>query len=260
LAELLVIAEDGDAVADRLAAGAESSGWSVEHLTYAGAAGRLSIGRVDGAVRVAPAAAIFLRLPRAPSPWHDGETQFHASERCSLVWAAAALTEAPVVNRPDRAGLSCRCTPSASVLRRRAGSESNTPETFASHAPDPVGPPDEWWVERQGDHVSAPWSRRGAAGGPFRAGRVRPGFQMAVATVVGRRTFVTTPTALDAAIRRRSVLACRRLGLTFAAAVWRWYPDERLAELVRVNPHPGMHDIGEHWPATAKALLSELAH
>jgi hypothetical protein len=254
--ELLVIADTPDPLADAFQVYAEAHGWTARRLSYADASLLLSIARTGGSTRVSPDAPIFLRLPSAPSPWDDDEARFHRSERWSLVWAAGALSQAPVVNRPDSFGLSARAALSTTVVRSRAGLARYGPETFSSHPPDPQGPPEEWWLERQSDRVTLPWTERGASRGPFRAARVRPDFDLLQVPVVGSRAFGSIPSP---GIAGASPEICRALGLTFALVMWRWYPAEGLAEFARVNPHPHLGDLAHSWDPVAAELLLELS-
>jgi hypothetical protein len=202
---------------------------------------------------------MFVRLPASVSPWADPEAQFHYAEICALVWAAAALSAAPVINRPDAFGLVGRCSSSSSVLRRRARHEVGGIEVFASALPEPSGPADEWWIEPQVVRMAMPWTPRDTRVGPFRAGQVRPGFELKSIIVVGNQTFggAVSHGVLD--IAGSSVEICRTLGITFACVTWRCYGREGTPVLVQVSPQPSLTDIGDLWNDVVSDLLTELA-
>jgi hypothetical protein len=261
--DLLVVADRPDPLAERFVNSARAAGRSVEHLDYPNAAGRLSLSRVGRSVQIEPTVPIFLRLPRAARPWADGEVNFHRAERCSLVWAAAALTNAPVINRPNALGLAAGWSSSTTVACRRADIKADSREIFASQPPEPASAvfpavdESEWWFEDQQTGRILSYSERGAARGPIRAGRLRPGFELRVVTVVGARAFECQ--GVPASILERSMGAAMGLGLGFASVTWRWYASTASGELARVSPHPILHDVGDRWDDVASALLSELA-
>jgi hypothetical protein len=254
---LLIIADAPDALADDFARLARARGKAPDRLSYGQAALRLSVIRGQRGTAVAPACPIFLRLPFAAPPYSDDEAQFHRAEICSLVWAAAALTTAPVINRPNSYGFSGRCALSTGVLAARAGLEWRGVEVFAGQAPDPIGPADEWWLERADDRSTLPWTERGALRGPFRASRVRSGFELVVVTVVGAAPFGEHP-SVQVGLGARSVEVCKSLDVGFATVMWRWYPQGAEAEFAGVNPHPRLEEIGGSWPLVADQLVAEL--
>jgi hypothetical protein len=256
--ELFVIADHPDPLADRFASYVEKSGWAALRLTYAEAALRLSISRRGPEARVCPAAPLFVRLPFAVGLWEDTEAQFHRSERWSLIWAAGALTQAPVINRPDPVGLSARSATSTSILRSRSEIGLGGPEVYASHAPNPCGPAEEWWLEDQSNRATFAWAERGARRGPYRAGRVRPGFELLVMVAVGDHVFGQAPPEAWPSVGDSSLRICRALGVSFASVMWRWYPGEGVAEFARFNPHPTLNEIGDCWDDVASQLLKEL--
>ena len=253
----MVIADDPDLLVDRFVCYAESNGCSVERLSYANACRRLSISRAGSSVRVEPVVPMLLRLPSS-NPWADDESQFHRAERCSLVWAAAALSSSPAINRPDAFGFSSQFALSTAVVKSRAGLRVDAPESYSSEVPEPLGPSSEWWLERQEDRRTIAWSMREDAAGPFRAARVRPGFVLRTYTVVGDRSFVDIPGTSDVEIGQSSIELCKGLGVAFATVTWRWYASEQTAEFARLNPHPTIGDVGAAWAGVAPKLLSEL--
>jgi hypothetical protein len=259
LPDLLIISEGYDSLANRFFCHAKSNGWSVESWGYTDACLKFQIARHGTLTQVEPIVPVLLRLPTPNSPWMDDESQFHRAEKCSFVWAATALSEACVINRPNAYGFSGRCALSTAVTKFRAGLSVAVPETFASHMPDPIGPADEWWLEQQADRRIISWQEGAASSGPFRAARVRAGFILKTFIVVGERSFVEMQSNSDNDLATSSVKICRALGIAFAAVTWRWHSNECLAELGRVNPHPTVQDVGECWEEVAKQILLELS-
>jgi hypothetical protein len=259
MTSLLIIADPPDPLAQRLSDHAMSSGWPTEWLTYADASRRLSLARTGSTTVVSPTIPMFLRLPLAASPWEDGENQFHRAEIHSLVWAAAALNDAPVVNRPDSFGFSSRYALSTSVIRQRSGFGPNGPEVFSSDPPNPLGPVDEWWVELQSDRSTFPWTPEDMGKGPYRAGRVRPGFRLLVVPVVGRDGIGDAIEGSKTELLMTSARICNSLGLAFATVSWRWYAEDGTTEFARLNPHPTLEEIGDAWGNVAAQLLMELS-
>ena len=216
---VLVIADKDDRLAGALWAAAVERGLSADWWPYREAALRFSVSRRNGAVTVDPGVPIFLRPPPAPSVWLDRESQFHHAEIVSLVWAAAALTQAPVINRPGVLGFAGRADALAAVTRRRAGVHAATLEP-----------------------ADAP---------PSDCRRTR-------AAVAGSRVFPIRAVngAPDHAAETLEV--CRRLELAFATVTWRWREQQGAMELESVNPRPRLDELHEAWPAIAEALLEEL--
>jgi hypothetical protein len=257
LENLLVIADDSDLLATHFASFVRQTGCSVELLNYTDASLRLSVARHGKDTCVSPNFPIFLRLPKS-NPWANSEMQFHFAERCSLVWAAASLNILPVVNRPDSFGLSSRCSVSTTINSSRAKLDSHSLEVFASHSPAPIGPDNEWLLEQQTDRSVFAWSKEYSGVGPFRAGRVRDGFNLCSVIVVGEKVF-GDPSRLNLDIPKISTEICRALGINFASITWRCYSCDGTVELARVNPHPNVGEIGRLWNDVATQLTALLS-
>lgn len=257
--ELLLIAEPRDRVADELARAAAGRGIEAERLTYPEAALRMTVARRGTEVRVEPRAPIFLRPPAAASLWLPRVSQFHHQEVRTLVWAAAALTQAAVVNRPDSHGFASRAFGASAVLRNRAAVAENPVEVFSS-GPPTVGDPQDWWLESQASGQVFALTGDVPDRGAFRSAHVRADRHTVTATVAGRRVFVADPEADGAhGLGARSLAVCRALGVSFAALTWRLPDGDAGLELARIDHRPGLQQIGGAWTAVADALLEELA-
>jgi hypothetical protein len=226
---LLIIADARDSLADDFGAIAAAGGRPVDRLGYPEAAQHLTVRRSGSRASVQPEAAIFLRPPLGTNRWLTRERQFHQAEIFSLVWAAAALTAAPVVNRPDAHGLGSRSRASAAVLRWRAGITPNRPEVASN---DPA---------RVEDAPRGPLERT-----------------IVSVTVAGGRGFMAGEFAVDRRMPKRAQDVCAALGVAFATVTWRLSDDQSDMELARVNQCPVLAEIGDAWPCVAAALLEEL--
>jgi YD repeat-containing protein len=255
---LAVIADAPDALADALVLHAREAGRAVERWSYDEAAARLCMHHADGEVDVAPRVALFLRLPLPSRQWLDGERQFHRAEVCSHVWAAAALTPAPVVNRPDAWGLAGRLSRSTAVLRRRAGLPDERAEIFCSHPPELGADAEHWWLERQSDRGILAWSATSRERGPYRGAHVAPDAEPVAVTVVDGEAHAAHAVPQGSELLERSCRVCAALGLSFATVFWRWHEASGVAELGGVG-QPALVTVGSAWPAVADALLRCLA-
>jgi hypothetical protein len=259
--DLLIVAENNDELADRLEEFLRGQAVDVERVGYRAAAGRLTVRREKDVATVRPVCPIFLRPPAPRPPFSTGSARFHSAEIHGLVWAAAALSDAVVINRPGRHGFGGRASGSAAVLRRRAGLPEQGQEIFASHASLVTAVPNEagWWLERRRSRTAAPPADVSADSGPYRGGRIPTGSEAFVACVVGTQVYITPETghALEERIRHDSVRVAGELGLTFATLAWR-----RTASadpcLGRVNPWPSLAELGQHWASVRSALVGEL--
>lgn len=258
---LLIVAEPSDELADGLEEYARKQAVQVARADHRAAAGRLTVRRGQGSTMVEPACPMFIRLPVPPPSGSSQQALFHQAEIRSLVWAAAALTTARVINRPGSHGFGGRISGSTSVLRHRAGLPEREPEVFASHASAVLAPPGEsdWWFQHQRSRVTSPADAVVSDRGPYRAGRIPADSQALVACVTGRRVFILgeVSRAEGKRIRQLSRQAAEALGLTFTTMAWR-LAGSAAPELGRVNPCPSLAELGDSWAPIRAALLREL--
>ncbi|MEV8092988.1 hypothetical protein [Kitasatospora sp. NPDC085879] len=268
---LLIVAEPTDTLADGLADYARGRALTVERLDHRAAAGRMTIQRLGGRTTVTPSCPLFLRPPAAPPPGTGDQRLFHHAEIRGLVWAAAALTTAHVVNRPGRYGLGGRISGSTAVLRHRAGLPGQEPEVFAGHASSAAVPRSDgdWWFQHRRSWATVPASGVVSDRGPYRVGRIPAGSTAVITCVVGARVFVLARTgdaggdltvadlAADDRARELSAQVAGALGLTFGTLAWR-RGDAADLELGRVNPCPSLAELGHLWAAVREALIGEL--
>jgi hypothetical protein len=251
---LLLVGDDGDPVVAGLAELARAGGRAVTVAPPARAARMFSVACDGARATVEPAVPMLLRAARPRADPRDEQARFHADELAATLWAAGALSPAPVVNRPGPNGWAGGLSASAAVTERRAGVDEGRAETFATAPPGDGG----WWVEDAGTRRVAV-SPDAPGPGPF---RMRPaaaweGYELVA--VVGDRAWRST--ALDLGglrLEPRSVAACRALGLQFAAVTWGIEPRAAGAAVARIDAFPTAEQLRPCWPDVARALLALL--
>jgi hypothetical protein len=259
-ADLLIVADPADEVAVELADYAAEQGRTAVILDIFDAAQLFTVTLRDGTASVEPDLPLFLRLPPPPTPRVSFDAEFQYNECAAQLWAVAALTSAPVVNRPvsfPSAGLT---SPSAALTERRAGEGGGGIEILTSRYPVP-GPPqgDRLWVEDAGTLRTAPWPERPTGTGPYRArwSDADPVFEIVV--VLGEHAWRCTTVDIDHLdLEDRSVAVAAALELTLAAVVWRITPDAAEARLVNVEPFPGLEQLRMVWLGLGPRLLEVL--
>src|SRR5690349_2642094 len=238
MGDLLVVAPATDPLARDLAERGRSAGIEVEVVSHDAAAGLFTLSRRAGVDRVSPDRPIFLRLPAGLPPGTPDDRQFHDAERRAIVWAAAALTSAPVVNRPGVHGFQGRVWPSTAVLRRRAGLPGSGTEVFTCcprHAGSALKG-DDWWLEHLGTYQVSPAASAPPCG-PFRAGRLTGQPRVALACVVGSDVLLSPglPVSLVQRMEEDSRRICQALGVTFATIPWHEATESAEPQPGRVN-------------------------
>jgi hypothetical protein len=223
----------------------------------------------DGSVaRVEPALPMFLRLPAPPILRISFDAEFQLSECLAQLWAVAALTTAPVINRPAPGNL---VSPSAALTELRAGQPGGSPEIFSSR---PARPPvhsseDEgatWWVQDLGSWRVYPWpdpadgpAPEPDAEGPFRARWSDPDPVFESVVVLGDQAWRSSLVDLDRlGLEQRSIEIVSRLRLDLAAVVWRLSPELTRARLVVVEPFPDVEQLRMVWLGLGPQLVKVL--
>jgi hypothetical protein len=254
--DLLVVAEAGDELAAQLVGRARLAGRTVLHVGYREAARILCVTQ-DAETLVVPECPMLVRAPYAPPSGTPQREAFHQSEIRALVWAAAALTRSPVVNRPNADGFAGRVARSSAVVRLRAGLPPRQ-EIFASHASAALTdePHDDWWFEHQGSYAGFGGGRPLNDRGPYRVGCSGSADDVMIACVVGSLVTVNPPGA-EALVRDRSGAVATALDLQFATMVWRRGLDSDF-ELGRVNPYPTLLELGDRVDDVMAELLAML--
>lgn len=259
-ADLLVVADSDDEVAVELAGYVAEHGRLALILDVFDAAQLFTVTVRDGVVRVDPEIPLFLRFPPLPVPRLSFDAEFHYSECLAQLLAAAALTSAPVINRPAPCSVAGLASPSAALTELRAGEPHGGVELFTSRFPVPGAPAGEqFWVEDLGTLRTSRWPERPSGAGPYRArwSDSDPAFEMVV--VLGDHAWRCTTVDLDhLGLEQRSAAVAQALGLTLAAIVWRVSSDLMQAHLVNVEPFPGLEQLRMAWLGLGPCLLKAL--
>ncbi|MBL7500110.1 hypothetical protein I6A84_11955 [Frankia sp. CNm7] len=275
--DLLIVADPEDPVAAELTAYLAEHGrravtldpfdaaqlFTVEvHSRPAGDPARLADGDAGAqvVVSVVPTVPMFLRVPDLADAAASFDARFQYQECVAQLWAAAALTDAAVVNRPTSRAFGGAVSDSAALTERRAEEPAGSVEVFAATFPDPAEQVDEgWWVRDAVTGHTAVWPRRPDGDGPYRArwSAADPAFEIVV--VLGADAWRCTTAEIDhLELTTRSVTLAGRLGLTLAAVVWRVDADGGRARLVEVDPFPGVELLRMTWLGLGPRLLTLL--
>ncbi|MET8155851.1 hypothetical protein ABZT47_05720 [Sphaerisporangium sp. NPDC005289] len=266
--ELIIVADPEDEVAIEVAEFVTESGHEARVLDVFDAAQMFTVSVRDGVATVTPECPLVLRLPPPPPLRVSFDAEFQYGECLAQLWAVAALTPAPVINRPTPQGLGSRVSVSAALTELRAGVSGGSVEVFAGAppAPAPTPPPAgedaeaTWWVRDEGTGATAPWTDAMTAEGPFRArwSDADPVFE-GVVVLGGNAWRCTTADLDDLDLTERSIGIVARLGLDLAAVTWRLAPDLASARLVNVEPFPALEQLRMVWlglgPHLVKALF-----
>jgi hypothetical protein len=257
-----IVASVRDLVARRLARAIEQRGREVLFLDGP-AASRLFTIRVSGRdSQVTPELPMFVRQSAwwTDPPSATADERFAANESYSALWSVAALSPAPVINKPDREGWGPELT--AATLQpllapvpgqRMAEVWASSPERAL--AGDFPGAGLVLWGENLGG-LTGPVTAL-PEGVPLRARPVDLDAAYEIITVVGERAFsaTTDPRTPEFGLQERSVQMVRQAGSHFAAVTWSVGAD---AVPVRLNPDPNEGELRYSWAEVENALCADL--
>lgn len=254
LGDVLLISRPEDSVTRGLNTALIARGHSATWLDGPGAARLFTIRVTAVGDQVVPDLPMFIR----PVPWWDRSTEaepdalFLRNECFATFWAAAALCERPVINRP---------TPGGPVYRLTAGSLrthlAGRGEIYAS-GPEQIAEDDDgaFWGENAEYRVGALATL--PADVPVRVRRLDVGAGYEIVTVVGAQAFpaTTDPRSAVHDLAARSIQLARQSGVQFATVTWAITDDT--AEAVRLNPTPYQSELRYRWADVLDALCREL--
>jgi hypothetical protein len=255
--DILIVAGQQDRVAARLRRDLEQINRRVSVLDGPSAARLFTIRVRPDAVVVAPSLPIFVR---ASAWWYDfasadADERFLRAEAYATFWAAAALSQAVVINRTGPGGAVGRM--SAGALAVAMGTPDTACDIYASgpeaieYAPDGM----LWGEDLQFGVGSLATLRRGE---PLRARKLNPAALYEIVTVVGDRAFAATtdPRSAELDLPVRSAQLGRRFEVHFATVTWA--VDEESAMPVRFNPGPEESELRYAWREISEALCQDL--
>jgi hypothetical protein len=257
-----VIASGRDTVACRLARAIERRGREALLVDGPAAARLFTIRRSGRECSVTPALPMFIRhsawwsdVPRVTS-----DERFSIGESYSAIWAVAALSAAPVINRPDWAGWRSHLTAGDIGSLLPPDQDQGLAEVFASGprqaTMDYSGPIIGTLWGKNVDRQTGPVSSL-PAGVPLRARPVDQDAGYEIITVVGDRAFSATddPRSSAFALRDRSVQLARQGGVHFAAVTWSVGAD---AVPVRLSANADESEVRYAWREVEDALCTDL--
>jgi hypothetical protein len=256
--DVLIVAGGDDPVAHRVADDLRARRVLTQWLDGPAAALQFTLEMTGSTVAVDPVVPMFIR----PSAWwarlpsDDLDAVFLRSEQYATLWAAAALTTAPVLNRPRRRTASERWT-AAAIAAIDPASDARIEEVYASASDQvPCGSEPDWWAEDAKYRVTP--LAEAADGWPVRARRINPDALYEIVTVVGDAGFAATrdPAANQYGLVERSVALVHRTGFAFATVTWAIDGDGPLP--VRLNAAPEEHELMYAWEGIGAALIGAL--
>lgn len=258
-ADVLVVAGRDDPVADRVCSALNERGRTSMRMEGPEAAREFTIELTSRTVSVEPSVPMFIRASAwwSKLPAGDLDATFLRSEQYATLWAAANLSEAPVLNRPRRRNAPERFSWGQIAARVKGIGDGRPGEIYASRPEWVIGADvKEWWGEDVCFRV-APLAEL-SPDVPLRARQVNPEALYEVVTVVGGEGF---PATTDSRTQRlglvdQSVGIAQVLGLQFAAISWA--VDHEGAVPALVNANPGESDVMYTWDDIAEALIGAL--
>ncbi len=268
---LVIVADPDDPVAIDVRDFVIDSGHDAVILDVFDAAQSFTVAFDGSVARVEPVVPLFLRLPAPPLLRLSFDAEFQLNECLAQLWAVAALTPAPVINRPAPGGLGGLVSPSAALTELRAGQPGGSLEIFSARPVRPSAPPadddgDTWWVQDLDTWRAHPWpdpvdgpAPAPGAVGPFRSRWSDPDPVFESVVVLGDQAWRSSPVDLDGLdLERRSVEIVARLRLDLAAVVWRVSSDLDRAWPVVVEPFPDAEQLRMVWLGLGPRLVKVL--
>ena len=254
-------------------------GFRLETMTYAQAATHFTICTDSGAAQVLPCQPIFMRAPHYAQVRTSFDCEFLASEAIHAVWAAAALTAAPVINRPGLHALVGRLGSTRSCVEHQAGLSPDAGWDGHRCAGPPLAPlhdetdrQQEWATGLEGAESQAGphWCERIdvepavdslASMGEGRLLRVRPAAAApgcSLCICVGESVWCVPCRGHDPdELKTRTLAAMKRLGLDFGAVLWSRGTDGSPWPAC-ITPEPCLDWLEFAWDEIATTLLERL--
>lgn len=175
-----------------------------------------------------------------------------------MLWAAAALTRAPVLNRPTGRGFEARWSSSGAVTERRAETET-APELYACSPAGLGAPSDAPWALEDSRGRTRPWTGADTGEAPYRARPLLADERYERVVVLGERAWRITSVPLERLdLEARSSALAARLGLAFACVTWGIDDAQESARLARIDPYPRADQVLPVWNECVPTLLEYL--
>jgi hypothetical protein len=226
-------------------------------LSVADAAELFTIEVGQNANRVTPDLPTFMRPFSGEDGrnLYDSDARFHDAERVGALWAAGALMQSPVVNRPGPFGFSGRCMPSSSLTALSCGEFDGRSEVYFRNIPAGMGIDSELIDDiEQHRFVSSSSPDLGV----YRSRNTSRLAGYYPVAVVGQTCFPCLENSrLLSSLAGRSVEVMGKLELSFAILFWGILADDT-AVLAGVAPWPSLPQFGNQGEAIVDCLVGLL--
>jgi hypothetical protein len=259
--DVCIVASEADPLAREVASSCARRGYAARILDVASAARLYSISVGDGGAVVEPDIPMLLRLPPPKDARGSFDEAFSESECFAALFAAAALSTRPVINRPQSGSLSGRISQSSALTALRSGDVSVVGEVFASAPPEPGKADAErvWCIQELTTFQTRLWPSSPNGRGPFRAKWLDAHLAYEMVVVLDQDAWRSTAVDLRGLeLEERSVDLVSSLDLRFAVVTWAISRSHSSAEFVRIDPYPSLTQVRGVWGNLGPALLQAL--
>lgn len=250
-ADLVMVGDQDDALLSAVGAVAAARGARAVRTDRGAVARHLTVEFDGERATTSPRMPLLLRME---SPASAATDRFAAAEAHAHVWAAAALMDAPVVNRPSSLrGSDWPPRLYIPLLLGTAGFDRKHlhDETYASTPPEPAG-----------DYQTQALTPSGARSPVRHAVRYRHRRTMLAGhrrvVIAGEHHWVSPGGPEGDELARRSVEVASAIGLTLCSVTWVRAAGPGTMKLAKVTGHPHAAGLGELVGPVARALLDHL--
>jgi len=259
--DLLIVSDRMDQLAQAIQAGFAQLGKQVEILDTLTAAQLFTLKIVNGKVAITPDIPIILRPTDANSMDHDFDQSFHQGEALSTLWAAAAVCESRVLNRPTPKSMWGLTSASSVLTHHRAQLALKTQERFTLNVPvfDTQQPDQAWYLQDFGTFETTAATDTPIGHGPYRARLAFGDRNYEIVVVLADKAWRLTQARLDALnLESQSIQLLRNLDLDFGVVIWSVSPDLTTSEIAKVEPFPTFDQVELVWHDLLIGLYEEL--
>lgn len=253
-ADIVVVSDFDDELSSHFISFACAEGFACVRSRLEDLAPALSIAMNSKETLVDFEPALLLRPVGQEMAGLDQDARFHWAEKFAAIWAAAALSPRPVINRPNELGWAARTSSSGALLELRGRGGVVAPEVIWSGRP----PPDADSMLHEDLHTWTPAASLDPIG-CYRSRKMPAcrGWEQAI--VVQSRAFrVTTVDLGSYDLEMDSVAIAERLGLTFATISWGIPVSGGPPVLAKVNAFPSFDEVKPVWDDVRRVLLDAL--
>ncbi|MBT9317727.1 hypothetical protein [Leptothoe spongobia] len=256
--DLLIVADPDDSLAVSFSEFVKSSGINVARLSLIEASKIFTIEINRCGTNVYPEVPQFIRIPSLPIQRKSFDSEFYYGECFATLWATAAFTKSPVVNRPSTQGLFGNWTSSALITENQLNINTGRFEAF-SRKPQASFENYGLWIQDLSTWLVEESPNIPNGTGPY---RYRPAIHSGgyeFVTVVGDSAWRATSKNLEGiSLEAESIAIIKKLNLTFGVVIWSISSSLDEVFLVKVEPFPQMSLVQFNWSDVQKSLLKIL--